>query len=109
MGSDVRRGIQSADLSVQIGPLARTDQARGPLEEFVTIDDLQNAASARSITEVHPIPEPDRSVQWRRHWLLTRLLPDYTIIADVTGMGGIRSKIFTPRLRQPSAFLCATI
>ena len=72
MGSDVRRGVQSADLRVQdiLGRWReRIRRGRITLEEFVTIDDLQNAASARPIAEVHTIPESDRPVQGCWYWL----------------------------------------
>jgi hypothetical protein len=39
------------------------------MQEFVTIDDLQNATRVYPIAEVHTIPQPDRSMQRRWHWL----------------------------------------
>src|SRR5712691_281359 len=72
MDSDVRRGIKSANLSVQdVVGRWRERVRRGGItpEELVMIDDLQNTASARPIAEVDTIPESDRPMQRCRYWL----------------------------------------
>src|SRR5438105_7022480 len=111
MGSDVRRSIQSTDLRIQnVVGCWRERVRRGgiTLQELVTINDLQNTASVRSITEVHPIPEPDRSMQCCWYWLSRRagLLPDHAIIADVMGMGGIGQIKDLHTTAAPALFLC---
>ena len=41
-----------------------------PHQKYVTsFGNLENAASARTIAEVHPVAEPNRPMQRRRHWL----------------------------------------
>ena len=72
MGSTVRCGVQAAELRIQdIVSRGRERVRRGRIavQEFVTVDDLQNTASVCPIPELHPISDPDWPMQRRWNWL----------------------------------------